>query len=266
MKDDPTRQVLVTYTVDKHSLTRHAPLEGPYYNKEVDEVFQTKDVSDYNWGRVRIEIEACNGTSRSTTIPEYRQFLGHTAQHELTVIRDDGLYRHIRLKKDGTLNRYFDLITVPGRLFYCGDMGSYSFARDKDMFEFFRIPADECIKPNYSYWLQKMESQDRIDGAHVYSPEMAKESVLHHLEAHTDDAVPAALSKEVHEQILTADNDRDLIDALDSFTHNGEYVFQDAWDWLSCMDLSYRLKWAMHAIPWAIRQYDKATTKGEQLQ
>lgn len=57
--------------------------------------------------------------------------------HEMHVLHDDGLYRHIRFKRPGTLMYHFDLITWPGVLAVNGDMGSYMFSRVTDMFTFF---------------------------------------------------------------------------------------------------------------------------------
>ena len=65
-------------------------------------------------------------------------FLRDVAEHEMIVVRDDGVHRHIRFKKPGTSCMHFDLITWPGYLCYTGDMGTYVFSRLTDMFEFFR--------------------------------------------------------------------------------------------------------------------------------
>ena len=47
----------------------------------------------------------------------------------MIVLRDDGVYRHIRFKKPGTGCMHFDLVTWPGYLCYSGDMGCYVFCR-----------------------------------------------------------------------------------------------------------------------------------------
>ena len=73
----------------------------------------------------------------SATSPD-EQFLRDVAEHTMTVIREDGVSRHIRFAKPGTSCMHFDLITWPGYLCYTGDMGTYVFQRLTDMFEFFR--------------------------------------------------------------------------------------------------------------------------------
>ncbi len=70
--------------------------------------------------------------------PTEQSFLEAVAKHEMHVLHEDGLYRHIRFKKPGTSCMHFDLITYPGYLVYSGDMGCYVFSRLPDMFELFR--------------------------------------------------------------------------------------------------------------------------------
>ena len=85
-------------------------------------------------------------------------FLKDVAAHEMEILRDDGVYRHIRFKKPGTWCMHFDLVTWPGYLAYSGDMGCYVFSRLNDMFEFFRTDREYlqrdgrqlCI--NLCYW------------------------------------------------------------------------------------------------------------------
>lgn len=61
--------------------------------------------------------------------PSKEQFLVHVREHEIKVIRDDGLHRHLRFKKQNTSNQYFDLITWPGTICIHGDMGTFVFSR-----------------------------------------------------------------------------------------------------------------------------------------
>ena len=45
-----------------------------------------------------------------------QRFLTDAAQHEMTIIRDDGVHRHIQFKRPGTRCYQFDLIRWPGYL------------------------------------------------------------------------------------------------------------------------------------------------------
>lgn len=80
-----------------------------------------------------------------------------TANHTMTVLRDDGLYRHLRFKAPNRGSYWFDLVTWPGYLVVVGDVGtSCVFTRTPDMFEFFRGGAKYGIKPGY--WAEKLVS------------------------------------------------------------------------------------------------------------
>ena len=74
------------------------------------------------------------------------QFTSDIAQHQMQVIRDDGVSRHLRFKRPNTMCMHFDLLTWPGYLCYTGDMGTYVFRRLEDMFPFFRRGEDRDVK------------------------------------------------------------------------------------------------------------------------
>lgn len=90
------------------------------------------------------------------------RFAADVAQHQMTVLRDDGLYRHLQFvrvapsPKTGKPERssfyWFELVTWPGHLAVTGDCGTYVFARIEDMFEFFR---GDRINPGY--WAEKVQ-------------------------------------------------------------------------------------------------------------
>src|ERR1035438_10338294 len=65
-------------------------------------------------------------------------FLADVAEHAMAVMQDNGVYRHLRFRKPGSSNMWFDLITWPGSLVISGDMGTWAFSRVEDMFAFFR--------------------------------------------------------------------------------------------------------------------------------
>ena len=72
-------------------------------------------------------------------------FLNDVKDHQMTIVRDDNIGRHLRFSKPGTSCMSFDLITWPGYLCCTGDMGTYVFKRLPDMFEFFRTKSNEGI-------------------------------------------------------------------------------------------------------------------------
>jgi hypothetical protein len=102
-----------------------------------------------------------------------KRFERETAKHEMTILHDDGQYRHLRFMqpKTGSSCYWFDLITVPHALIFRGDGESFVFSRTEDMFEFFRsgIYRDGSIHINPDYWAEKLTSNR--DAATTFSEE-----------------------------------------------------------------------------------------------
>src|SRR5436190_22697501 len=109
------------------------------------------------------------------------RFQSDTRDHEMTVLRDDGLYRHLRFKAPDTSFYWFDLITWPGYLAVVGDFGDgYTFTRVPDMFEFFRAKSGwngGSINP--MYWAEKIASGR--DGVKRYSMDIFRRLIDEHV-------------------------------------------------------------------------------------
>ena len=88
-------------------------------------------------------------------------FLAEVKNHKLTVIRDDGLYRHLRVGVPGTIMESWHIITWPGYLAMVGDMGDWVFRRMDDMFQFFRSDPGNGLQVNPYYWSEKLQAQER---------------------------------------------------------------------------------------------------------
>ena len=110
--------------------------------------------------------------------PTEASFLSDVAEHRMEVLRDDGVYRHLRFKKPRSCDMQFELLTYPGALCYSGDMGSYVFERLPDMFEFFRTGLRDPgrLAVNLSYWSEKIVAADR-DGVRKYSAKLFEDAV-----------------------------------------------------------------------------------------
>lgn len=208
-------------------------------------------------------------------------FLKDVAQHEMIVVRDDGMHRHIRFKRPDTYCMHFDLITWPGYLCYTGDMGTYVFRRLEDMFNFFRTDREHMhlregrtLAINPSYWGEKLESIDRVDGFKEFSEERFNRAVVgdlvtwirDHREGTTKED-RRALWDEVVSQVLGADGDhggyRKQCAAHDfSYAVNrdvGKFYFRDFWEH-SVEDYSFRFIWCCYALAWGVAKYDAAKT------
>lgn len=184
------------------------------------------------------------------------RFARDTAKHQMTVLHDDGLYRHLRFtsRPQGYGEYWFDLITWPGRLAMCGDVGDdYVFSRLPDMFEFFR---GKGINPHY--WAEKLGGGRR--SVKSYSEDLLRQLVV---ERFVEDAryngVPAGTGKALRTWVL----DEDLSDehaarqVLEDFAHKGYEFRDDLWEW-DFHDYDSSFLWACHAIVWGIAQYDAA--------
>lgn len=137
------------------------------------------------------------------------RFTADTAEHQMTVALDQGLYRHLRFRKPDTSFYWFDIITWPGHLTLAGDMGTWTFARTEDMFEFFRDKrAEPSINPGY--WGEKLRSGNESGNrtCEEYDGDRFTQLVNEYVEQRTEDwpaDVRAELDASVKDHVLTDD-------------------------------------------------------------
>jgi hypothetical protein len=200
-----------------------------------------------------------------------KRFKRETAEHEMTVLHDDGLYRHVTFRHKGpnyASYYWFDLITVPGALIFQGDGDSFVFRRLRDMFAFFRGSAYQG-KPNYGYWAEKLTSGR--DSVMKYDQELLATHVNEVVAEYYDSTVPEGLADEIkwkvlHEFIGDESVDRKLVDDFrwwadpnEEFRYpqkDPDFRFTDSWEW-RCQDHDWWFQWACHGIVWGIGQYDQ---------
>lgn len=196
--------------------------------------------------------------SKDTVTAE--SFAGAVADHVMTVLQDDGVYRHLHFGKPKTTVKSFSIVTWPGYLAFTGDIGDYIFKRLDDMMEFFRGHA-----PNPRYWSEICVAAGR-DGLTAYDPDCARAqieaAVVEGCEGlSAEDA--AGLRRDVDYDVLSRVNEGEhaLREALRDFHENEDAIFPDSWEW-NLESHTYPFVWACHAIPWAIAQYDQAKAGG----
>jgi hypothetical protein len=140
------------------------------------------------------------------------RFQRDTAKHRMIVLHDDGPYRHVRFMEHRFCNDaeyrpnssfyWFDLITWPGCLTISGDCGTYTFAREQDMFGFFRMHRDRT-SINPSYWAEKVKAQDSQATVTGYSEDLFREHVVDYVtEAIRYGGAPRGIGKAVREEIF----------------------------------------------------------------
>jgi hypothetical protein len=181
------------------------------------------------------------------------RFLKDIKNHQLTILRDEGVYRHIKVAKPGTYCYSFEIITWPGWLCYTGDMGSYTFQRLEDMFQFFRNDKPE-LWINPGYWSEKVQASDKYGKIEEFSMDCFKKILLEELKDREDfETAKVALQEEVFYRM---EEDESMAYRLATdFTIAGKTVFVDVWDH-NFKTFTHHFLWCCYAIAWTIQKYD----------
>lgn len=98
----------------------------------------------------------------------FERFTKDVELHQLTVLKDDGLYRHLKVAKPNSNAMHYNITTWPGYLCISGDMGCFTFYRLTDMFEFFRSTPGSI---NPTYWEEKVQAGAGHSGANAITSE-----------------------------------------------------------------------------------------------
>lgn len=182
------------------------------------------------------------------------------ARHEMTVLHDQGVYRHVRFARPETNMYSYSLVTWPGYLTIAGDLESFTFCRVQDMFEFFA--GNDDINPGY--WSEKIPNPAARNGTRRYS------------RARLDAKVDAALTDwpswdgergarpawKEHVEFFDLGYEQTARQALDAFDHDG-YGFGDTSEW-DLTDWDHHFLLACFAIKRGIDMYraDREVTDG----
>lgn len=193
------------------------------------------------------------------------RFATDTAGHLMTVLLDHGLYRHLRFASPASSISWFEIITTPGLLTINGDMGTFTFSREADMFQFFHH-SDGGI--NDYYWTEKLLASDQP--AKSFSASVFTETIRQDAEGQLDDAEvegdqrTAALA-ELQDEVLASasEGEHEALRALDSFASD-LLDFTDAWEH-DFTEYSFRYLWNLHAIVHGIAEYRARLNESVQL-
>lgn len=222
--------------------------------------------------------------------PTEEQFLKDVSDHKMEVALNQGTYRHVRFRstKHG-YNQWFDLVTWPGVLTISGDMGTWTFSRLPDMFEFFR---GQKINPHY--WAEKLQhgNYSGRQGGKVWDEDYFKERLLAKLKEVYEfkgkklKEITEAIEDEVFRH--NEGNKYAMLTAAYEFT----YVFEadqpkkptsmreqiaqigkpspkqfqfDGMDLPDGMVYSFHFIWCIYAIVWGIQQYDASTAAPSEI-
>lgn len=201
------------------------------------------------------------------------------ASHQMTIIQDDGVHRHIRFKRHKSSAYWFDLLTWPGTLCIDGDMGTYVFRRLEDMFEFFRTDREYALRKgctltiNPGYWGEKLQSIPRHgEGFTEFDADRFRDVVREYFDAWVEDDEPSEEAKEevweeLNELVLSQADDGEVraMDAAFGY-ENKEHEFEmiDFWDH-NFKRYTFHFIWCCYAIAWGIQQYDTSKEAVKEL-
>ncbi|MFF2475140.1 hypothetical protein [Streptomyces sp. NPDC058066] len=190
------------------------------------------------------------------------RFARETANHEMRILQDDGLYRHVAFMdtKHGDLYR-FDLITWPNHLVIRGDGPNFLFAvyPTADMLQLFR-QSRHGGGINAGYWQEKaLAGQIKDWSEEKFRTWVVEEAAA--AEARYPGAVEAVGKQILHSDEHNTEHRGTAEYAVASFDH-GDFRLRlpDPWE-ESFEDYSWEFLWACHAIVHGIALYDAARAK-----
>lgn len=191
-----------------------------------------------------------------------KRFKADTKDHVMVVLRDDGLYRHIRFQTPGTSAYFYDLVTWPGVLAIVGDVQDLMFSRIEDMFEFFTAGA-EGINPQY--WAEKLQGPDASRAVEQFSRDMYTDHVREWCAEQIGDIdegdSPILLRDAVGQELLSPlpTNRYEAIERLKEFSHGNHRIYEP-YEW-GLTEYSPHYLWCCWAIVLGIKQYREHTAK-----
>jgi hypothetical protein len=195
---------------------------------------------------------------KKSSILTQETFLQNVEKHVMTIVKEDGVHRHLRFAQPGTQNQYFDIITSPGRLFFVGDMGDVLFERDRDMFEFFRCSTDE-LRIQASHWAEKVTAVGK-EGVSRFSWGVFCENLRGWVVNGEDSAADTAALSTLND--ILSDADQDYIGAQ-AILREYNVDFEDDvgieltdFSEYSHDEYTVHFLWACYAIVWAVKQWD----------
>lgn len=195
--------------------------------------------------------------------PTQEQFDKDTTTGRMEVMRDEGLYRHLRFRFTHGGFTWFDIVTWPGKLVITGDCETFTFARLDDMFEFFRSGG---ARINPGYWQEKVI--DGRDRARSFDWDRFREAALAQFDQENKDEDNLELRAKARQDLEDAldSADPDLYGAVDlvrSYAYRPDgygkptyFQFELCDGDLTGEDWDYHYIWCCRAIVWAIGQYD----------
>jgi len=192
------------------------------------------------------------------------RFARGTAAHRMTVLHEEGLYRHLRFEapERGPVGP-FELITWPYNLVAkTGWTFHFDIDATPDMFVLFRRTA-LTGEINPGYWSEKVRAgRDEIEG---YNPDLFEQQVKQHVvEAIRNGDAPRGIGAEVTSDIFVwgdISHEAGARQALEDFRYQ-DWTFGKTWEWKFC-DYTPGFLHSCHAIRRGIDLWDAARKQAE---
>lgn len=191
-------------------------------------------------------------------VEAYIRFIRDTENHKMTIIRAEGVNRHLRFRNPECSAYWFDIVTWPGVLCINGDMGTYVFSRLNDMFEFFSV-MPERYPINPGYWAEKIIARDKHDSIDEFDVEKFRRVIADVWASRMDDVEERERLDD--ELLLSVDDSMTREEAFilaAEYEVNGVYPFRDIWEY-TCKKYTFHYLWNCFAIPYAIKTFKEST-------
>ncbi|MEV8033971.1 hypothetical protein [Streptomyces sp. NPDC086182] len=192
------------------------------------------------------------------------RFARETADHEMAVVHDAGMYRHLRFANPQSSLYWYEISTTPGQLTFSGDGESFTFRVATDMFEMVRR-STESGDINATYWAEKCKTSN----ARSYQRERFEEYVEKQV-AEAEQYYPGLredVEREIGDSLVwDLDSERDVLLVATQYTFypelapgaltvRGSFSFRSVFDW-QLRDFNWWFLFACHAISDAVAKYD----------
>ena len=191
------------------------------------------------------------------------RFARETSGHTMTVLFEQGLYRHLRFESADGSGYRFDLHTSPNRLMFHGEVGTYIFSVWPTA-DLFRVFSESSIgdRPNFGYWNEKLVAWS--EPAIQFSCDLFDKRVAEEL-TKAEEFFPgvAAAWKSFVEAEYNTEFEEIAREALAAFEYLPEGQWGEAWrfrythEW-ALDGYDWRYLWACPAALFGIAQHDAA--------
>lgn len=199
-------------------------------------------------------------TTRNDYHPEMlRRFNGDVDQHEMQILLDEGVYRHLRFKAPDAGMYWFDILTSPGMLTIRADMGTYVFARELDMFDWFGT-----AYVNAGYWAEKVKAADPNSGIERFDEDIFRRWIIQDFWERRTEYEPEKAKQiwaDIRDSIFDDYASRHSAEACHEIVgkfRSYDFQYHDDWE-QNWNGYSAQFLWCCHAIIAGIRDYREAT-------